>query len=98
MTTALLSLSTLLLGGLAASQATRAIDGDFADPSIIETDDGYYAFASNAHGVNVQIANSSDFTAWDLMSGSDALPGPFPSWVASSPSIRAPDVIQRVSA
>ncbi|KAJ5135448.1 2-5-diamino-6-ribosylamino-4(3H)-pyrimidinone 5'-phosphate reductase [Penicillium bovifimosum] len=95
MTTVLLSFSTLLLSGLAASQATRAIDGDFADPSIIETDDGYYAFASNAHGVNVQIANSSDFTAWDLMSGSDALPGPFPSWVASSPSIRAPDVIQR---
>lgn len=97
MTAAFFSLSALLLGGLVASQPTRAIDGDFADPSVIKTDDGYYAFGTNANGVNVQVAKSSDFYSWELLSGSDALPGPFPSWIASNPLIWAPDVIKRVT-
>lgn len=95
MTAAVLSLSALLLSGLVASQPTRAIDGDFADPSVIQTDDGYYAFGTSANGVNVQVAKSSDFSSWELLSGSDAMPGPLPSWIASNPSIWAPDVIKR---
>jgi hypothetical protein len=31
------------------------------------------------------------------MSGTDAMPGPFPAWVAGAPAIWAPDVIQGVS-
>ncbi|KAJ5527129.1 hypothetical protein N7513_011288 [Penicillium frequentans] len=81
--------------GLAASESTRVIDSNFPDPCVIQTSDGYYAFATNGNGVNVQVASSSDFSTWNLMSGTDALPGPFPSWVASSPAIWAPDVIQR---
>lgn len=88
--------SALLCSGFAAAEAVRAIDTDFPDPSLIQTSDGYYVFGSGGNGVNVQIASSSDFSSWDLHSGNDALPGPFPSWVASSPSIWAPDVIQRV--
>ncbi|KAJ5697762.1 arabinan-endo 1-5-alpha-L-arabinase [Penicillium malachiteum] len=81
--------------GVAKSESTRAIDADFPDPCVIQTGDGYYAFATSGNGVNVQVASSSDFVTWELMSGTDALPGPFPSWVASSPAVWAPDVIQR---
>ncbi|KAJ5946876.1 hypothetical protein N7454_003715 [Penicillium verhagenii] len=81
--------------GLALSETTRAIDSDFADPCVIETSDGYYAFATSGNGANIQVASSADFSTWDLLSGTDALPGPFPSWVASSPAIWAPDVNQR---
>jgi beta-xylosidase len=89
--------SVALMTGFTAAQPTRAIDSDFADPCVIQSDDGYYAFATAGNGVNVQVATSSDFTSWDLLSGTDAMPGPFPSWVASSPAIWAPDVNQRVS-
>ncbi|CAG8228879.1 unnamed protein product [Penicillium salamii] len=95
MAAAFFSFSAILLGGLVASQPTRAIDGDFADPCVIQTDDAYYAFGTSANGLNVQIAKSSDFSSWELLSGSDAMPGPFPSWVASNPLIWAPDVIKR---
>ncbi|KAJ5740170.1 hypothetical protein N7493_000042 [Penicillium malachiteum] len=81
--------------GVANSESTLAIDADFPDPCVIQTGDSYYAFATSGNGVNVQVASSSDFVTWDLMSGADALPGPFPSWVASSPAVWAPDVIQR---
>jgi beta-xylosidase len=89
--------SALLMNGFAVAQPTRVIDSDFADPCVIQTGDGYYAFATSGNGVNVQIASSSDFASWQLLSGNDAMPGPFPSWVASTPAIWAPDVIQRVS-
>jgi beta-xylosidase len=97
MAAVLLSFSALLLSGIVASQPTRAIDSDFADPCVIQTDDGYYAFGTSANGANVQIAKSSDFSSWELLSGTDAMPGPFPSWVANDPSVWAPDVIKRVN-
>lgn len=89
--------STALLGGFVAAESIRVIDADFPDPCIIQTDNGYYAFATTGNGVNVQVASSQDFASWERLSGLDALPGPFPSWVAESPAIWAPDVIQRVS-
>lgn len=88
--------STALLSGFVTAESTRVIDADFPDPCVIQVDDGYYAFATTGNGVNVQVASSSDFASWELLSGIDALPGPFPSWVASSPAVWAPDVIQRV--
>jgi beta-xylosidase len=97
MAVSVISFSALLLGGFVVSQPTRAIDGDFADPCVFQTDDGYYAFATSANGVNVQIAKSPNFSSWELLSGSDAMPGPFPSWVASNPLVWAPDVIKRVN-
>ncbi|KAE8374928.1 putative arabinan-endo 1,5-alpha-L-arabinase [Aspergillus bertholletiae] len=90
----LLALS--LVFGTALGEPWKAIDADFADPSIIKTGDGYYAFATNSHGVNTQIAHSADFKTWKVLDGQDALPGPLPSWVNGSHSqIWAPDVIQR---
>lgn len=88
--------SAALMSGLAGAESTRAIDSNFPDPCVIQTDDGYYAFATSGNGVNVQVASSTDFSSWDLLSGTDAMPGPFPSWVASSPAVWAPDVNQRV--
>lgn len=93
----LASASATLLSGFVTAESTRVIDANFPDPCVIQTDDGYYAFATNGNGVNVQVALSSDFASWELLSGTDALPGPFPSWVAESPAVWAPDVIQRVS-
>lgn len=89
--------SAALLSGIVTAESTRVIDADFPDPCVVQTDDGYYAFATTGNGVNVQVASSPDFASWELLSGTDALPGPFPSWVAGSPAIWAPDVIQRVS-
>lgn len=89
--------SALLLSRLVASEPIRVLDTDFPDPCVIHTDNGYYAFATTGNGVNVQVATSPDFVLWEHLSGTDALPGPFPSWVASSPAVWAPDVIQRVS-
>lgn len=64
---------------------------------VYKGSDGYYAFATGGNGVNVQVATSPDFAAWERLSGTDALPGPFPAWAAGSPAIWTPDVIQRVS-
>ncbi|KAF7714746.1 Arabinan endo-1,5-alpha-L-arabinanase [Penicillium ucsense] len=77
------------------AEPIRVLDTDFPDPCLIQADDQYYAFATNGNGVNVQVASSADFISWQLLAGHDALPGPFPSWVGSSPAVWAPDVIQR---
>jgi beta-xylosidase len=89
----------LSYAGLTLAEPWKAIDADFADPGVIKTDGGYYAFATSANGVNAQIAHSDDFATWNVLDGQDALPGPFPSWVknADLPAVWAPDVIQRVS-
>ncbi|KAJ5893627.1 hypothetical protein N7495_005318 [Penicillium taxi] len=86
--------SAILMNGFAASEATRAIDTDFADPCVIETNGGYYAFGTAGNGKNVQVAASDDFSTWTRFKYTDAMPGPFPSWIASTPNIWAPDVIQ----
>ncbi|THD00150.1 hypothetical protein EYZ11_000341 [Aspergillus tanneri] len=87
-------LLTLLLPTVLAAP-WKVLDDNFPDPSVIQTKDGFYAFGTTGNGVHAQIAHSKDFTSWEKLSH-DALPGPFPSWVKSeSPSIWAPDVIQR---
>ncbi|KAA8644462.1 glycoside hydrolase family 43 protein [Aspergillus tanneri] len=74
----------------------RVIDTDFPDPALLETKDGFYAFATTGNGVNAQIAFSKDFKKWELQRGKDALPGPFPSgsWIADHPALWAPDVVK----
>ena len=90
--------SILGLAVVHAAEPWKILDVDFPDPAVIQTDDGYYAFGTNSGGINAQVAHSTDFQSWTLLDGVDALPGPFPSWVAEggSPSVWAPDVIQRV--
>ena len=68
------------------------------DPSVLELDGGYYAFAGangNPVGINVQVASSSDFSTWTVKSGYDALPNPGP-WAASPAHIWSPDINQLV--
>ncbi|KAL4865158.1 hypothetical protein BDV12DRAFT_200442 [Aspergillus spectabilis] len=90
------SIITLLAFGYALAEPIQVLDLNFPDPAIIQTEQGYYAFATQSGGINVQVARSDDFTTWTLLEGTDALPGPFPSWVqGDNPLVWAPDVIQR---
>lgn len=97
MSLSILPYATLFaLVGTTIAEPFLALNNDFADPSLIQTSGGYYAFATSGNGVNAQVATSSDFNTWSLLSGTDALPGPFPSWIASPPAIWAPDVLIKV--
>jgi beta-xylosidase len=80
-----------------SSQRLRpAIEKDFADPSIIQGPDGWYAFATSRNGIHVQSAYSKDFSSWTVRS-EDAMPR-LPRWVnAGQPAVWAPDVIRNVS-
>ena len=74
------------------------ISTNFMDPSVIELQEGYYAFAGangNPAGINVQVASSPDFATWTLKSAYDALPDAGP-WAASPPHVWAPDINQLV--
>ncbi|QKX63887.1 uncharacterized protein TRUGW13939_11059 [Talaromyces rugulosus] len=86
-------LAAFVVAGASAAPV-RVLDTDFPDPSVVYTGSEYYAFGTTGNGVNAQVASSPDFNTWTLLDGTDALPGPFPSWVDSSPGIWAPDVLQ----
>ncbi|KAL4902177.1 hypothetical protein BDW74DRAFT_65069 [Aspergillus multicolor] len=92
---ALLLLSLTLGSTFSAAEPVRVLNRDFADPAIIETPDGWYAFATTSGGRNVQVAHSSDSDNWDFLEDHDALPGPYFDWVADDPQPWAPDVFQR---
>jgi arabinan endo-1,5-alpha-L-arabinosidase len=80
----------------AASSAV--ITTNFMDPSVIELNGGYYAFAgANGHpaGINVQVAFSPDFSSWKLKSGYDALPV-LGAWAANPGHVWSPDINQLV--
>src|SRR5688572_2476041 len=48
-----------------AGQFTNpVIDRDFPDPDVLRVGDAYYAYATNAGGVNVQAARSPDLVRW----------------------------------
>lgn len=78
------------------SSVVKVLNTNFADPSVIKTDDGYYSFATVGNGVNAQVATSKDFKEWKRLDNHDALPSPLPDWIAEEPAIWAPDVIKRV--
>ncbi|KAL4807461.1 glycosyl hydrolase [Aspergillus unguis] len=88
--------SLLVFAAYALAQPTHVLDTNFPDPAVIQTDSGYYAFGTQGNGQNVQIAHSDDFNTWTLLDGTEALPGPFPSWMqGDNPQVWAPDVFQR---
>ena len=78
-------------GEPAASEAPArfAIDADFPDPDVLTLDDGYVAFATGTHGLNVQVATSPDLEEWTVQRR-DALPK-LPAW-ASPGRTWAPEV------
>jgi beta-xylosidase len=70
--------------------AAFAIDQDFPDPDVLVTDDGLYAYATNAPGKNVQMARSTDDGGtWDVLT-EDAFPE-LPTWAIEGKTW-APDV------
>jgi len=76
------------------------IASDFPDPSALKYNGIYYAFATNSAGINTQVATSSNFITWTLISGYDALPDPG-NWTTATASanwkdasVWAPNVIQ----
>ncbi|KAL2826706.1 glycosyl hydrolase [Aspergillus cavernicola] len=86
----------LLAVGYAMAEPIQVLNLSFPDPAVIQTDQGYYAFATQSNNVRVPVARSDDFTSWTLLEGTDALPGPYPWWVQSDDAqVWAPDVIQR---
>src|SRR5260370_38188537 len=64
---------------------------DFPDPFVLHVGDTYYAYATNAGGINVQTAVSRDLVHWTA--GPDALPA-LPSW-SSTGLTWAPTVLRR---
>ncbi|KAK5083251.1 hypothetical protein LTR70_007967 [Exophiala xenobiotica] len=68
---------------------------DFADPSIIEVNGNWFAFATSGNGHNIQVAVSPGFTnhEWRLMNETDVLPDPG-RWAINDQRVWAPDVIQ----
>ncbi|MFC0628072.1 glycoside hydrolase family 43 protein [Kribbella deserti] len=63
-------------------------DGGFADPHVIETAAGYYAFATNGALGNVQTLRSTDLVQWEQVG--DALPE-LPAWTTAG-KVWAPEV------
>ena len=70
---------------------------DFADPSMIEVNGTWFAFATSGNGYNVQAAASPSFTnhEWRLLNETNVLPDPGP-WAMNDRNIWAPDVIHLV--
>jgi len=64
--------------------------GDFPDPFVLARGGRYYAYATNAHGANVQLISSPDLSVWSHHG--DALPR-LPRWAEAgntwSPSVLA---------
>ena len=77
------------------------IKTDFPDPCVIQAEKKWYSFATatfaKRHTINIQVAESSDFINWHLVTNSDAtnynaLPTPG-AWVnPKAPNTWAPDV------
>ena len=94
-----------LVGALARPPAAPAFpvytnpvfDRDFPDPFVLPTEDGYYAYATNSGGRNIQVIYSPDLLTWERAGeDGDALPK-LPTWAQSNASLTwAPSVLQRV--
>jgi len=66
------------------------LDRDFPDPDVLQVGDVYYAYATNALGMNVQVARSTDLVTWEFLY--EAMPGR-PAWsVPSFGYVWAPEV------
>ncbi|KAF2674000.1 glycoside hydrolase family 43 protein [Microthyrium microscopicum] len=79
---------------LVKSPPDLVISQDFPDPSVINVDGVWYAFATQNNLYHIQIARSDDWNNWSVLD-KDAL-GSLPSWVdQNTPAVWAPDIIER---
>jgi arabinan endo-1,5-alpha-L-arabinosidase len=53
------------------------LDQDFPDPDVFTEGDVYYAYATNANGINIQAARSTDLVNWEVLG--EVLPE-LPDW------------------
>jgi beta-xylosidase len=69
---------------------------DFPDPFVLRVEDAYYAYATNARHMNVQVIRSQDLVNWERVGqNGDALPE-LPAWAAARRFLTwAPAVLQR---
>lgn len=66
------------------------LSGDFADPGVLRTEDGWYAYATGDLTVNIQVAFSRDLVHWQRLG--EALPR-LPFWQPSAKGLTwAPEV------
>jgi beta-xylosidase len=71
--------------------AAAVYPGDFPDPFVLLVDGTYYAYATNAGSVNVQVISSTDLINWQRLG--DALPT-LPGWTQPGHTW-APSVLPR---
>jgi beta-xylosidase len=70
-----------------------AYPADFADPFVLVTDSGYYAYATNARSMNVPTLRSTDLVTW--VAQGDAMPL-LPAWAVSGRKLTwAPAVLRK---
>jgi len=68
------------------------LDVNFPDPFILPVADGLAAYATNGHGLHIQMSHSSDGVSWSAPR--EAMPT-LPAWVMHDhPSIWAPEAIR----
>lgn len=90
---------TLVAGAITTAAAanlstTPAIASNFPDPSIINADGTWYAYATGDKGNHIQLAQSSNLVNWTVLN-QDALPNPG-NW-SNGASVWTPDVLRLVS-
>lgn len=73
--------------------ANPVLAEDFPDPFVLHEGGAYYAFGTNGHGKNIQMATSIDLATWTDLP--DALPT-LPSWAKANASLTwAPSILKR---
>ncbi len=76
--------------GAANTFTNPVIDRDFPDPDTLKVGDTYYAYGTNANGMNVQVMRSADMVHWD--GPKEALPA-LPHWASLQSGLTwAPEV------
>ncbi len=86
------AVSSLLTVTAQAEFQNPVLRTDFPDPFVLEVDDVYYAYATNAAGKNIQVSRSADLIHWELPK--EAMPA-LPSWAKLGGSlVWAPEVLR----
>jgi beta-xylosidase len=79
--------------GANAAAFPNPTTGDFADPFVLRGAGEYYAFATGANRLHLQVARSRDLGAWTLLG--EALPE-LPAWALKAPGLTwAPSALAR---
>lgn len=99
----LLAVGTIITSSQAQSNITYGsvqpvLAEDFPDPSVVEVNGTWFAFATSGNGQNIQVAASPSFIdhQWRLLSDVDVLPDPGP-WATNDRNIWGPDLAPLVS-